>query len=214
MGNSDDTWGESGKCRPLSQVDMVLVALGRVAGGTIAKIPYEELVLQAWRDFPEAFSLRNHPEHPDASDIHKKLYDSLKRQGLVLPLGNKMFRLTDKGVEHARRLDDALQGPSRSDDRAPKTRLSREKKNFLEHAVGTAAFKTWCTGEAEKLIAYDARTFFQFSTGTPVKDRRLRVQFAKESIAAGRELGVSTAVELERLSDYLAETFGDLFEEA
>src|SRR5665811_1964919 len=73
----------------LTQSDMVLVSMARAAKGTTDRIPYEEIVLQAWRDFPQAFSLRSHPEHPDASDIHKKLYQTLKPAGLVASLGNK-----------------------------------------------------------------------------------------------------------------------------
>ena len=79
--------------RPLTQSEMLLISFYRSSGGTTSKVPYEELVLQAWRDFPQTFSLRNHPEHPDASDMHKTLYQALKPQGLVIPLGNKIFRL-------------------------------------------------------------------------------------------------------------------------
>ena len=38
-----------------------------------------------WGDgrFPDRFSLRNHPEYPDASDQHKRLYGPLKQAGYV-----------------------------------------------------------------------------------------------------------------------------------
>src|SRR5438067_2194698 len=77
----------------LAQHEMILLALAHAANWTTAKVPYEDLVLQAWQAFPHAFSLRNHPEHPDASDIHKRLYQSLRPAGFVVSLGNKVFRL-------------------------------------------------------------------------------------------------------------------------
>ena len=89
-------------------------------------MPYEDLVLQAWRDYPEAFSLRNHPEYPDASDIHKKLYQSLRSNGFVVSLGNKFFRLTEEGVANA----SALARTGLSDSRTIGTRLSREHEGI------------------------------------------------------------------------------------
>jgi len=84
---------------------MVLILFYHNSGRTTNKVPYEELVIQLWQDFPEVFSLRNHPEYPDASDVHKKLYHGpLKDEGLILSLSNKVFRLTDKGVARAGRL--------------------------------------------------------------------------------------------------------------
>ncbi len=92
---------------PLNQGEMVLLAMFRISNATQEPIPYAEIVLQAWRDYPETFSLRGHPEHPDASDIHKRLYGPLKTAELVESLGNKVFRLTEKGVEQASLLRDA-----------------------------------------------------------------------------------------------------------
>lgn len=88
--------------RPLSQGEMVLLAMFRFSNATEEPIPYAGIVLQAWRDYPELFGLPGHPEHPDASDIHKKLYGNLKSNELVESLGNKVFRLTAKGIEQAR----------------------------------------------------------------------------------------------------------------
>ena len=99
----------------LTQPEMVLLSMYRVSHGTTQKIPYEELVLQAWRDYPEAFSLRNYPEYPDGSDIHKKLYNGfLKTDNLVLSLGDKNFRLTEKGVSRASELLSSRDGVARA----------------------------------------------------------------------------------------------------
>src|SRR5207302_4435863 len=76
----------------------VLLAMAKAAGWTTGRVPYEDLVIAAWSEFPEAFSLRNHREYPDASDVHKPIYQTLKPAGYVLPLGNKNFRLTAEGL--------------------------------------------------------------------------------------------------------------------
>lgn len=93
----------------LTVSEQVLIALAVASGGTTDAVPYEEIVIASWRRFPGRFSLRNHPEYPDASDQHKQLYGSLKRAGFVTAIeGAKAFRLTDRGLEQAVRLDPSL----------------------------------------------------------------------------------------------------------
>lgn len=196
---------------PLRSHEMVLLALARAADWTTKKVSYEDIVLQAWRDFPQAFSLRNHPEHPDASDIHKRIYQTLKPSGLVVSLGNKVFRLTDEGIERAQEFS-ATVGTVRH-KHSSKPRLARDEQNFIERALASRAFSTWKSGESDKLIDYDARMFFQFSTGTPVADRNIRVDFAMRSIEKARQIGMADVQDLMMLANYLATRFADLLTE-
>ena len=103
--------------RQFTQAEKVLVALYRAANGTTAQVPYEEIVIQAWRDFPQTFSLRNHPEHPDSSDIHKRIYQTLKPKGLVIALGieEMLGGVQDLVAPHVRFFDDSSH--SKSTDR-------------------------------------------------------------------------------------------------
>ena len=147
-------------------------------------------MLQAWRDFPKEFSLRNHPEHPDGSEIHKRLYQGLGPKGYIVSLGSKVFRLTDAGLQEARRLRD---GHAPLPDGEALTRLGREEESVFQHARQSPAFAAWERGEGPQLIDYDARMFFEFSTGTPYGERRRRVE---RSLTALRK-----AVELHRTED-------------
>lgn len=195
----------------LTQADMVLLALARAAKWTTHKVPYEELVLTAWREFPSAFSLRNHPEHPDASDIHKRLYQSLKPAGFAVVLGNKVFRATEQGLERARSLESALGKVDPTPLR--RARLARNEEGFLTHAAKSRAFAAWRAGNADQLIDYDSRIFFQFGTSTPIDQRRLRVEFARATISKAEVLGLPLAAELRLLAEYLANNFRQLLED-
>jgi hypothetical protein len=197
----------------IKQQEMILISFHHKSGGTTNKVPYEELVLQLWQDFPETFSLRNHPEHPDASDVHKKLYNGpLKDDGLIVSLGNKVFRLTDKGLARASEIISAVKSdvPALNQPVEDKTRLGREVSNFIKHAKGSRALATWCAGEHDKLVDYDARVFFQFSTGTKVDDRKLKVNFAREAIQQANNIGVEGANELALLANFLVTKFDGL----
>ena len=187
----------------LTRSKMVLLAMFRASEGGTRRVPYEDLVLQAWRDYPGAFSLRNHPEHPDASDIHKKLYQSLKSNGLVVPLGNKCFRLTEDGVATASALDrDVPLEPAVRD-----TRLSRDQEAFMRHARSTRAFRAWREGRKEDLVNHDSRLFFGYGVSTPPKQRRQRVKLAKQAIEKARVLHSPDSDALGELAHYLDATF-------
>lgn len=190
---------------------MVLLVMYRVSKRSTKKIPYEELVLQAWRDYPEAFSLRNYPEYPDASDIHKKLYGGLKTDGLVLSLGDKNFRLTEKGIQKAAELIAVVEGQSHVTTDV--IRPAKDEERFIDHAIRSRPYKVWTANGREQLTDYDARVLFQFSTGTRISDRVLKVDFAKEATRKAKALGVSGAEELEALINYLVEHFNALFKE-
>lgn len=197
---------------PLSQPQMVLLAIFRVSRGTTQKVPYEEIVLQAWKDFPSSFSLRNHPEHPDASDVHKKLYQSLKTDGLVASLGNKIFRLTEKGIEEAQRISERAVGKPKP-VRIDAVRLSRSEESFIEQALKSRTFSAWKAGERDGLVDYDARVFFQFSTATPIDERRRRKSAGLEAIEKARAMGAGDSTALHELATFLADRFSNLFEE-
>ena len=93
----------------MTDADRVVLALAHASGGSRDAVPYEEIVIESWRRFPGRFSLRNHPEFPDSSEQHKRLYGPLKRAGYVVALdGEKAFRLTDAGWERASQLDHSL----------------------------------------------------------------------------------------------------------
>ncbi len=185
---------------------MVLIALYRAADNGVAKVPYEEIVLQAWKDFPDAFSLRNHPEHPDGSDIHKRLYQNLKANGLAKSLGDKFFRLTEEGASQASRL---LQSPSVQQGGAASTRerLSRSEEKIVRNALKSRAFSTWLRGAQSELVDFDARIFFQFGGGTPPEERERRAKTSIRAFEKAAQLKIEHAAELKDLATFLSESF-------
>ena len=194
---------EGGKTRRLTRSDMVLLAMFRASSGGTRRVPYEDLVLQAWKDYPGAFSLRNHPEHPDASDIHKRLYQSLKSGGLVVSLGNKCFRLTEDGVSQADRLSRTVKDVATT----AVTRLSRDDETFLQHAVSTRVFGRWKAGHRQDLVDHDARLFFGYGVSTTRQTRRQRVKRAGEAIDRACALRLPDSDVLRELADHLETAF-------
>src|SRR6266571_8021703 len=111
----------------LQRPDKIILAMYDLAGGTSKPLKYEDIVVRAFKLYPEDFALRGYSQYPDSSDIHKPLYGPLKRSGYVLA-GNKQFRLTQKGIERAKELvSTAEKGHSKSG-----VRLTRDREVELQ----------------------------------------------------------------------------------
>ena len=103
--------------------EKILQAIFTVSGGTTCVCAYEDIVVQAWKMWPEEFGLRGYVhDHPDSSDLHKPLYGPLKREGLVRS-SNKKFGLTERGLAAIERLQ---RGPQ--DGVRERGRLERNEK--------------------------------------------------------------------------------------
>lgn len=46
-----------------SQAEMILLTIYRLTKTFGNRVPFEEIVVQVWKDFPAHFGLTNHPEY-------------------------------------------------------------------------------------------------------------------------------------------------------
>lgn len=196
----------------LGLADMVLLAIYRTSRGTNKRVPFEEIVLQAWKDFPNQFSLQNHPEYPDSAVVYQQLYAVLTAKRWIVSLRKKVVRLTEKGIERAQII---AENPATQSARIAIVpgHLNRDEQEFIDYAFRSRAFRTWKASGGDSLIDYDARVFLQFSTGTPLRERKRRLANATEAIEKAISLGVPDANSLQSLLLYMIRKFPTLFEE-
>jgi DNA-binding PadR family transcriptional regulator len=196
----------------LSHAERVLLAIYRVSNGTANRVPFEEIVIRAWKDFPKQFSLNNRPEYPDAYPVSKRLTSDLVTSRLVTSVSKEVYRLTYKGLETAEEIENRLAG-EKVEESSTKTLLNREQEDIIKHAVHSRTFLTWKQDKRDDLIDYDARMFFQFSTGTQVRTRKRKVETVRETIEKAVLLEMKDALALKELCDFLIQKFPDLFQE-
>jgi len=197
----------------LSHADKVLISLYKASKGKTERVPFEILVLNAWKNFPADFSLPNYPEHPDSSVIAKRLYSDLITKRFVVSLKNKVYRLTEKGVVEAQKILGLAETKKENKKKSPDILLNRDEEQFLENALRSKTFLVWRNGSKQELIDYDVRVFFQFSTGTPIKERKRRVETADDAIKKATTLNMPESVDLKKLFDFLIQNFPQLFQE-
>jgi len=159
----------------------------QLSDGATKGLEYEDIVVTAWKLFPEDFGLRKYVrEYPDSSDIHKPLYGPLKERGFVLS-GNKKFKLTEKGLEYARQLDKVRQGLLPLDKVIGKTtapdRLSRDKEVELKRICETDAFRLFATGQREKILDTDFYAYLGATVRTERHEFLGRLKTVTDAIA-------------------------------
>jgi hypothetical protein len=149
-------------------------------------LQYEDIVVEAFKMFPDEFALRGHPEYPDSSDVHKPLYGILKRRGLVRA-AHKTFALTTKGVETAQRLI-ANAGVSLDDARSP-DRMTRPTRAEVDRMLTCDAFAFFANGKHEKILDTDFYNFLGCTVRTPPNDFLGRVTTTADAVDAAVRLG-------------------------
>jgi hypothetical protein len=142
----------------LSKPQKILAVMYELCQGETTAVQYEDIVVAAFKRYPEDFQLRGYPEYPDSSDVHKPLYE-MKQHGL-LRSANKTFELTARGLEVASRLMHSEQ--------KNKDRLTKLEENEMSRIVGSAAFKLFQEGRSEAILDTD---FYEY-LGVTVRTSR------------------------------------------
>lgn len=138
-------------------------------------LQYEDIVVSAFKQYPEDFQLRGYPQYPDSSDIHKPLYD-MKRQGLVRS-ANKRFELTERGLEVAKQM---VHSPNNGN----KDRLTKQEEGEISRIVNSAAFRLFQEGQKESILDTDFYEYLGVTVRTSRANCLGRISNVEHAIAA------------------------------
>lgn len=149
---------------------MILLTIYKVASGTTRLCAYEDLVVEAWKLFPQEFGLRGYVDkYPDSSDLHKPLYGPLKREGYVR-VQNKKFGLTERGLAEAERLRQPDHGVQ------PELgRVRRDQRIEIERLIKKSSVALIEGGDADELVDTDLYDFYGVTVRTKPADFAGRV---------------------------------------
>lgn len=142
----------------LSRPQKILAVMYELCHGNATALQYEDIVVAAFKHYPDDFQLRGYPQYPDSSDVHKPLYE-MKQQGL-LRSANKTFELTARGIEVASRLTH-----SESEN---KDRLTKLEETEINRILNSAAFRLYKEGHKDGLLDTD---FYEY-LGVTVRTSR------------------------------------------
>ena len=171
--------------------------------GKPKSLQYEDIVVTAFKHYPQDFQLRGHPEYPDSSDIHKPLY-KMKKDGLVRS-ANKRFQLTERGVEVARQLSHS--------EKANEERLTKSEVSEIDRILKCAAFRLFQEGRSAQILDTDFYDYLGATVRTGNSDflgRLENVSSALKAHALKQHNEISAA--LQSLHGFLINKFQDEIE--
>ena len=161
----------------LSRADKILLFMHELSGGTKKNFRYEDIVAGIFKKYPEDFHLRGYREYPDSGDlIHKPLYD-FKKKGMI-NASNKIFSLTDRGIEAAKKFKQALAGTSVvSEDR-----FSRAVENELSRIESLEGYRLFLDGKQDKISDSDLYNYLGATVRTDKNSFIGRMETVKDVV--------------------------------
>lgn len=161
----------------LSKPQKILAVMYELCGGDATALQYEDIVVAAFKRYPDDFQLRGYPQYPDSSDVHKPLYE-MKQQGL-LRSANKTFELTPRGLEVASRLVHS--------EAENKDRLTKLEENEINRIVNCAAFRLFQDGRKDSILDTDFYEYLAITVRTSRANCLGRLNNVEHAIRAHEE---------------------------
>jgi hypothetical protein len=175
---------------PMTVAEKLLVAAYSLEKTGKRPFQAEDLVVAAWRTFPDTFGLAGYadeggqPIYPDSNRVYAEIMGGkpLQKRGLLAKVGDKRYQLTMAGVGEALRLTPEA-GRSKNEKLTLAKDVSRELKRLLE---SNAATKYREARETE-ITFHDACTFWGISARSSAKELAARLSSFDARVALARE---------------------------
>jgi len=186
--------------KAVSKPEKILAVMFDLSKGESKALLYEDIVVAAFKRYPEDFQLRGYPQYPDSSDIHKPLY-KMKRDGLVRS-ANKSFMLTPMGIGVA-------QGLSGTPE-ATRDRLTKPEENEINRITKSQAFQLFQEGMSSRILDTDFYDYLGVSVRTPKGDFLGQVATVAQAVAAhGTKRNDKLSEVLTKLHEWIVVRFNE-----
>ena len=156
MGNKDD----------LTVPEKLLLAACELEEKGLRPFSAEQLVVTAWRKFPDTFGLAGYRgetgqlSHPDSNRVFAEIMGSkpIRKRGMLEKVGSKMYQVTEAGHGHAQSL-------LNRGERLPiqKASLPREVARELKRLLESKGVEKVKSNRNDDLTFYDACAFWRIS---------------------------------------------------
>ena len=95
----------------LNRSERIILFLYEFSKKQKKRLLYEDIVVGLFKKYPKDFHLKGYPSYPDSSDSTQRTLYEFKKKGYV-NASNKIFTLTESGVDLAEMLKERAKGKS------------------------------------------------------------------------------------------------------
>lgn len=189
----------------LSRAEKIIAFLYEYGKGKKEHIRFEDIVVGVFKKYPGEFHLKGYKEYPDSGDlVHKPLYD-FKKKG-YLTAANKVFSLTDRGLEYAKRL-----ATGRTEESPNGDRLSRSASAEVGRIKHLEGFGLYREGNKEQLSENDFYNYYAVTVRTTRNAFFGRMETIKATVEELKRIPENELyAEIVKYHEYLNEKFAKL----
>ena len=196
----------------LTVADRILLAALDLGGANRESFTAEELVVAAWRHFPEAFGLRGIlddggvPLHPDSNRVFAEIMGSkpLRKNGLLEKVGDKRYQLTEAGLQRS----SALSGQTY--EARSRRSLGRPLQDGLRRLVTSRAAEKSRSARSDDLTFHDACGFWGITPRSSANALAARLAETESILAAAKSYAGGGSVDLGKRKQVDADEIGRL----
>lgn len=155
----------------------------------------EELAVEAWRTFRDAFGfVADGESFPDSHRVAMEIMGSkpLSKLGYLERVGSKLYRLSTAGVHAAKRLQEGNSGEG-----AEKAQLDRQDKERLRRLLESRALAKVLSGRENELTFHDACVFWGITPRSSARDLHTKYASVEELIRSADLAGGGKHITLE-----------------
>jgi hypothetical protein len=148
----------------LSVADKLVMAAYKLTVSGKSTFTAEDLVVAAWRSYPDTFGLPGYVDadgrsvYPDSNRVFAEIMGTkpVRQRGYLVKVGNKLYQLTETGTHYAGGLHSEASG-------FEKVGLERPLKEELERLLKAKATDKFKTGRIDEITFHDACGFWKIS---------------------------------------------------
>ena len=180
----------------LSVYDKLLIAAFGLSLDGRSPFSAEDLVVAAWKMFPNTFGLSGHhdadgrPLYPDSNRVFAEIMGSkpIRKRGFLVKVAQKMYDITQMGRDVASQLEASRGISGRKEDRAARVRLSRDVLAELRRLLGSRAVQKVDNAQIDALTFHDACLFWGITPQSSAIELDGKLANAKDTIAAAKRV--------------------------
>jgi len=184
----------------LSISEKLLLTAYDIENNGMCPFSAEDLVVAAWRKFPDAFGLAGyhgdggHLSYPDSNRVYAEIMGTkpIRKTGCLIKVGKKLYQMTEAGRIRARGILQSSGAPQ-----SGKAGLARETQRELKRLFASKASEKYKKNRIEDITFHDACVFWRISPMSSAIEFKGRVSNLEGIIESAKKAFQRKAVTFE-----------------